>query len=241
LVTNRSDQDENQLTTKSPPTARFLIREFLGVVILGVLLFLSAGRIDWGMGWMLVAITFFWVCATAWVLIRINPDLIAERLGPRKGAKTWDMRIMGVVGLTTIARLVIAGLDQRYAWTMDIPNTIQVLGAVVVALGHALMVWATASNAYFSQIVRVQEERAHAVASGGPYRFIRHPAYVGSILSEFLVPIMLGSLWAIIPGAIGATLFILRTALEDKTLREELEGYELYSRQVRYRLIPGIW
>jgi protein-S-isoprenylcysteine O-methyltransferase Ste14 len=98
-----------------------------------------------------------------------------------------------------------------------------------------------ASNAFFSQVVRIQSERGHAVATGGPYHYVRHPAYIGAILYELAVPVLLASWWALIPSALGAILLILRTALEDRTLQAELTGYVDYARQVRHRLVSGIW
>jgi len=89
--------------------------------------------------------------------------------------------------------------------------------------------------------VRIQTERGHTVVSGGPYRFVRHPAYLGVILLVLSSPIMLGSSWALIPGVICAVLMIVRTALEDKTLQAELPGYVDYTQQTRYRLLPGVW
>jgi protein-S-isoprenylcysteine O-methyltransferase Ste14 len=89
--------------------------------------------------------------------------------------------------------------------------------------------------------VRIQKERGHAVATGGPYRFVRHPSYVGGILFELAAPILLGSWWALIPGMLNAILFVVRTALEDKTLQAELDGYQDYAARVRYRLLPGVW
>jgi protein-S-isoprenylcysteine O-methyltransferase Ste14 len=102
-------------------------------------------------------------------------------------------------------------------------------------------VWATGVNAFFSQVVRIQSERGHTVISSGPYRYVRHPAYVGMILVVMGAPIMLGSWWALIPGVISAALTIIRTALEDKTLQAELPGYVEYSEHTRYRLMPGVW
>ena len=233
-----------QAGTRSERTrtmVRFLVREALGLVMLAAILFLSAGRLDWLMGWALVGIYFLWVCATSAILILRSPDLIAERLGPRKGAKTWDTAIMSIVGLTTIARLLVAGLDQRFGWTTGISIPLQVAATVVAALGYALGGWATAANAFFSQIVRIQEERGHAVVSNGPYRFVRHPGYVGTILFELSTPVMLGSWWALIPGGLAALLFVVRTSLEDRTLQEELNGYREYAQAVRYRLLPGVW
>jgi len=237
---------ENQ-TSKQPPAdvsriiLRWSIRETMGVVMVALFLFLSAGRWDWIMGWALVGIVALWVVATGLVVIPRYPELLAERLGPRKGGKAWDTAIMGVVGLGTIARYIVAGLDVRFGWTTGMPLALQAIGLVITALGYALAVWATGSNAFFSQIVRIQKERGHAVATGGPYRFVRHPSYVGTILVELAIPVMLGSWWALIPGGLDATLFVIRTALEDKTLRRELDRYQAYADRVRYRLLPGVW
>jgi len=220
---------------------RFAIREVIGVVLMGVALFWSAGRIDWWPAWALIAVMLAWITATAIVILRFNPDLLAERLGPRKGGKIWDTAIMSIVGLLGLALLIVAGLDQRYGWTGTFPLAAQIAALDVCVLGYALGVWATASNAFFSQIVRIQTERGHTVATGGPYQYVRHPAYVGTILYQLAVPVLLASWWALIPGGLNAILLVLRTALEDRTLQAELTGYADYARQVRYRLLPGIW
>ena len=221
--------------------ARFAIRETMGVVIMGVALFWSAGRIDWWPAWALLAVMLAWIIGMGFAILRFNPDLLAERLGPRKGGKQWDMIIMGIVGLSELARLIIAGLDQRYGWTGGFPIAAQIAALAVCALGYALGVWATASNAFFSQIVRIQTERGHAVATGGPYQYVRHPAYVGTILYQLAMPVLLASWWALIPGGVNAILLVIRTALEDRTLQAELSGYADYARLVRHRLLPGIW
>ncbi len=221
--------------------ARYALRETLGLVIMGVALFWSAGRVDWWPAWAVLAVTAAWIVATAIVILRFNPGLLAERLGPRKGAKSWDMAIMSLLGLLQLARYVIAGLDQRYGWTGGFPLAAQIAALIVCALGYVLVVWATAANAFFSQIVRIQPERSHTVATGGPYHYLRHPAYAGSILYELAVAILLASWWSILPGALNAILLILRTALEDRTLQTERAGYADYACQVRYRLLPGVW
>jgi protein-S-isoprenylcysteine O-methyltransferase Ste14 len=220
---------------------RYAIRETMGIVVMGVALFWSAGRIDWWPAWAAVAVMVAWIVATAIVVLRLNPDLLAERLGPRQGTKPWDTAIMSVVGLVQLARYILAGLDQRFGWTGGLPLAAQIAALAVCALGYALVVWATASNPFFSQIVRIQSERGQTVATGGPYRYVRHPAYVGSILYELAVPILLASWWALIVSVVNAILLVLRTALEDRTLQAELDGYAEYARQVRHRLLPGIW
>ena len=220
---------------------RYAIRETLGLLGMGVALFWPAGRLDWWPGWAALAVMAAWIAATAITLIRLNPGLLAERLGPRKGAKPWDTAIMSLLGLIQLARYIIAGLDQRYDWTGGLPAAAQLAALALCVLGYALVVWATASNAFFSQIVRIQSERGHTVVRGGPYRYVRHPAYIGAILFELAVPVLLASWPALIISGLSVLLLILRTALEDRTLQVELIGYAGYARQVRYRLLPGVW
>jgi protein-S-isoprenylcysteine O-methyltransferase Ste14 len=220
---------------------RYIVRETLGIVIMGAALFWSAGRIDWWAAWAVLTVMLSWIVGTAIVILYHNPSLLAERLGPRKGAKRWDTVILSVLGLTQLLRYILAGLDQRHGWTGGFPLASQVSALFLCALSYALVVWATASNAFFSQIVRIQSERGHAVAAGGPYRYVRHPAYVGAILYEIAVSVLLASWWALLAGGLNAILLIIRTALEDRTLLGELTGYVDYARKVHYRLIPGIW
>jgi protein-S-isoprenylcysteine O-methyltransferase Ste14 len=108
-------------------------------------------------------------------------------------------------------------------------------------LGYALFLWAMACNAFFSEGVWIQTERGHSVTSNGPYRYVRHPGYVGAILSQVSTPFLLGSPWALIPSVASGVLYMVRTYFEDKTLREELPGYQEYAQQTRYRLLPGVW
>jgi protein-S-isoprenylcysteine O-methyltransferase Ste14 len=233
------EQKEKSNTTRG--VTRWLIRETTGVLGQAAVLFLSAGRWNWVMGWASVIITALWVGATALVVIPRKPELLAERLGPKKGAKTWDAVIMSVIGLALITCYIVAGLDVRNKWTMGISPWLQIAALVIVVLGYALTVWATAANAFFSLIVRIQQERGHTVATGGPYRFVRHPAYVGGVAVYLATPVMLGSVWALVPGALSALLMIVRTALEDKLLLNELDGYQDYAQHTRYRLLPGVW
>src|SRR5450759_72699 len=221
--------------------ARYAVRETMGLVVMGVALFWSAGRIDWWPAWAVMAVMAAWIIATATVILRWNPALLVERLGPRKGAKHWDIAIMSILGLTQLARYIVAGLDERFGWTGGLPSGAQIAAAVLCVFAYALVVWATASNSFFSQIVRIQPERAQTVVTGGPYRYVRHPAYLGAILYELAVPVLIASWWAFVASGLGALLLILRTAVEDRMLQAELKGYADYARQVRRRLLPGIW
>ena len=108
-------------------------------------------------------------------------------------------------------------------------------------LGFGFGSWALVSNAFFATTVRIQDERGHTVVSDGPYQYVRHPGYAGWGLSWVVTPLMLGSLWALIPAGLGAIALVVRTALEDRMLKEELDGYQDYAQRVRYRLLPGVW
>jgi protein-S-isoprenylcysteine O-methyltransferase Ste14 len=222
---------------------RFAVRETMGTAMAGVALFWAAGTIAWPMGWVVLGIYAAWVAGMATVLVALQPELIAERLGPKKGGKRWDFIILMILGIANLARLIVAGLDFRNAWTPagTFPLPVMIAAAVLAAAGYAFFVWATASNAFFSQQVRLQEDRGQSVATGGPYRIVRHPGYAGALLFELFAAIALGSLWAVIPSLIGAGALLVRTSLEDKALQAELPGYPEYSARTRFRLVPGIW
>jgi protein-S-isoprenylcysteine O-methyltransferase Ste14 len=135
-------------------------------------------------------------------------------------------------------------LDFRNGWTSGlwpVPVALQIAGLVIAVLAYALTTWAMTVNAYFSKIVRIQDERGHSVATDGPYQVVRHPGYLGTLAFELGTSIMLGSLWALVLSIVSVVLFIVRTALEDRMLQDELAGYAEYAKQVRYRLIPGVW
>jgi protein-S-isoprenylcysteine O-methyltransferase Ste14 len=146
--------------------------------------------------------------------------------------------LIGVFGLAT---LMVAGLARRLGWpgALDLPA--KIAGIVLYVFGYALFEWAMISNAFFSGMVRIQEDRGHQVATGGPYRIIRHPGYVGLILSGYGTGLMLGSAWTLIPASLLLINMIVRTTLEDRLLKAELPGYQEYAEHTRYRLLPGLW
>jgi protein-S-isoprenylcysteine O-methyltransferase Ste14 len=140
-----------------------------------------------------------------------------------------------------MATWVIAGLDVRWGWTASWPLAAHLAGLLFNVLGYSLFMWAMTANAFFSEGVRIQTERGHTVATGGPYRFVRHPGYLGAITANLATPVLLGSWWALLPAVALAALYILRTALEDRTLQAELPGYKEFTQQTRFRLFPGVW
>jgi protein-S-isoprenylcysteine O-methyltransferase Ste14 len=177
-------------------------------------------------------------------LFFVESDLISERMqfgGQGVNRRDQLVAFISFVFLYLIP-LVVAGLDRgRFGWTQNIPLAIKIAGLVVFILGNFLERCAISSNRYFSTFVRIQKDRGHQVVTRGPYRFIRHPGYAGAILSQLVLPIVLGSWLALIPAIIGGMGFILRTALEDRELIDHLDGYRQYSDEVRWCLLPGVW
>jgi len=223
---------------------RWIVQAAVGVVGYAALLFLTAGTLNWLWGWVLIAVLAAFLAAHPLILIPINPELLAEREkgSLAEGVKTWDKVVsMLAAGVLPIASWIVAGLDFRFGWSSAVPLAWHLFGLAVMALGYGLFLWAMASNAFFAEGVRIQEERGHTVATGGPYRYVRHPGYAGAILAQSATPLLLGSVWATIPSLGCAALYVLRTYLEDRTLTEELPGYREYAAQTRYRLLPGVW
>jgi len=215
--------------------------EYLSVAVVGTAIMLSAGRMDWWPAWAVVVVMAVNLTAVGIVLLRYQPNLMAERMHPPKSAKTWDRTLVSILRLAQFARYILGGLGLRYSWTQGFPLWLQVAGIAGCLLGYGLFAWAMASNRFFSQVVRVQTDRGHSVAMSGPYRFVRHPSYAGMIVFEFGMSALLGSWWAVLAGAVCVGLFVLRTALEDRTLQAELAGYKEYTQKVTYRLILGVW
>jgi protein-S-isoprenylcysteine O-methyltransferase Ste14 len=210
-------------------------------VLIAAILFLSAGRLDWTWAWVYLGIGVVSVLINAPIMLHTSPETIAERGQPQE-TKDWDKVVSGLWALMIyIALPMVAGLDVRFGWAGRFLLAWHIAGAVAQAVGLGLTSWAMIANMYFSTAVRIQSERGHTVCRSGPYRFVRHPGYVGFILQSLSLPFLLGSWWALIPGVIATLLMSLRTSLEDRTLQAELPGYLDYVKDVRYRLVPGVW
>jgi protein-S-isoprenylcysteine O-methyltransferase Ste14 len=221
---------------------RWLLRETIGNLILVLMLFGIVGRWGWWNGWGLSAVYLLWSLGSVIFILPVNPQMLAERSRPQKGAKKWDLAMVGTMGVFVLVTYVVACLDVRFGWAAPFPLPLQIAGLLAAIFGYDVMVlWSMISNAYFTAIVRIQTDRQHTVATGGPYRFVRHPGYVGTILCYLATPFLLGSPWALIPAVLASATLVVRTAMEDKTLQNELPGYKEYAGQTRYRLIPGIW
>ncbi|MFH1084344.1 MAG: isoprenylcysteine carboxylmethyltransferase family protein [Chloroflexota bacterium] len=221
---------------------RSRIIQVLGTLaVQGALLLGSGGDLGWLWGWGYIGLSLTMLLGNALVLLRTSRELVAERARVG-GGKRWDRWVSGLWALASfVGVLVVAGLDHRFAWSPPLALGWRLLGAVAYVVGDALTVWAMRVNAFFATAVRIQTERGHAVCDRGPYAWIRHPGYLGFIGYGLLLPLMLGSLWSLIPAGVAGALIALRTALEDRTLQAELPGYAEYAQRVRYRLLPGVW
>ncbi|MBN1401031.1 MAG: isoprenylcysteine carboxylmethyltransferase family protein [Anaerolineae bacterium] len=209
--------------------------------LLGLALFSAAGRLDWIAGWAFLLGYLAFVAVLVIRAMRRDPELIEERRHPGPGVKRWDRLILTGHTACLLATLVVSALDAgRFRWTHP-PAIVRGAGWMGLVGATTLVWWAMAANRFLSSMVRIQSERGHQVVTAGPYRMVRHPMYLGIILADLGLPLALGSWWALVPGALGAMLILLRTALEDRTLQAELPGYAEYAGQVRFRLVPGIW
>ena len=214
---------------------------FAVILVMDLLLFVPAGRLDWPAAWILSLLYGVFLLAYAvWGTLKA-PDLLKERSRVADNVKSWDKVIMAIYTVLLLGTLVLAGLDAgRFRWS-QMAVAWQVLGLVGIVLCSGLIFWTILTNAYLGRMVRIQEDRGHQVVTGGPYRYVRHPMYVGIVLLFPFMTLCLGSWWALVPAGLIAMLMVIRIALEDRTLQAELPGYAEYAQRVRYRLLPGVW
>ena len=211
----------------------------LVTVIFLAVLFVAAGSMLWVNAWVLTGII---LAGFVVGVVSVDPSLLEERVGIKSGVKREDIFFSVMMGrLGPLSTYIIAGLDFRFGWSASFPLVLVVAGFVSYIIGFAILLWATKENKFFSSVVRIQKERGHYAITGGPYRLVRHPGYLGSIINTLALPIALASLWAFIPAIATSIIAIIRTFLEDNTLSKELEGYSTYMKHVKFRLLPGIW
>jgi protein-S-isoprenylcysteine O-methyltransferase Ste14 len=213
----------------------------LGMVGFAALLILASGKWDWFWGWVYIILLTLAMAMHIVVLVPVNPALLADRAGGirQPGTKRWDIWLTMIAGLAFASIMIVAGLDERWGWTGTISIGWHISGVILFIVWWIFFLWAMASNPFFSEGVRIQED--HQVSKGGPYRLVRHPGYFGNLIGCIGHPLLFGSWWTFIPAILAIIVFVIRTSLEDKTLHEELNGYSDYAEQVRYRLVPGIW
>jgi protein-S-isoprenylcysteine O-methyltransferase Ste14 len=219
----------------------YIIKHLVGTLIFFLILFFSAGRIDYWQGLIYVIIGLI-MATLNYTLLKPDSELLTERAKPGEGSKKWDKALLGLSFLITIAMYIIAGLDSgRFYWSPDFHWSLSLIGIILTASGQLLFLFAQKQNKFFSSTVRIQTDREHTVCDTGLYKIVRHPAYLGSIIQLLGFPLLFGSLWSILPVIFLIVVHLIRTYLEDKTLKEELKGYLEYSLNTRYKIIPYVW
>ena len=208
------------------------------------ILLLAAGTLKWAMAWVYVGLIIVFTLLSRVIALRRNPDLLVERAHSLEAedVKSWDRFLVSWTALLgPLCILIIAGLDYRFGWSPQVSLSLQLFALGLIILGYLFSTWAMVENKFFSAYVRIQSDRRQIVITSGPYRFVRHPGYAGGIIAILATPLLLGSIWAFIPTLMVVVGMIMRTALEDQVLLDELDGYQDYAKKVNYRLIPGIW
>jgi protein-S-isoprenylcysteine O-methyltransferase Ste14 len=212
-------------------------------VVFAALLFVSAGTLLWPAGWVFLAIFFGFALAIVLWLAREDPELLAERMSSpvQRGQPLWDKVFVAAVMVFFVAWLIVMPLDAvRFGWS-EVPDWLQILGALGLVLSLYIMFLTFRENAYLALVVKLQEERGQRVVSTGPYRYVRHPMYASMFLFFPAAALLLGSWWGLLPCAVLLGLLVWRIPLEERVLENGLAGYDEYERNVRYRLVPHIW
>jgi protein-S-isoprenylcysteine O-methyltransferase Ste14 len=205
-------------------------------------LFLAAGTLAWPAAWIFLILWFgFSLAFTLW-LFRYNPSLLKERMTiTRPDQKAWDKVWMALISIVSIVWLVLMPLDAvRFHWS-QVPLFLRVVGTIILLYSFYLSYVTLRENSYLSPMARIQRDRGQTVVSTGPYHYVRHPLYAAALLFLLGTTLLLGSWYGLLWGLILAGMFAGRAILEERMLKEELEGYDTYMAQVKYRLIPYIW
>jgi protein-S-isoprenylcysteine O-methyltransferase Ste14 len=224
---------------------RIVVRLAADTALVAFLLFLSAGTLTWSRGWLLLAVMLMIRAVGALVVYRINPGLMEERAKlPFHEDQAWRDRVLlfGVLATGFVGLPIIAGLD-AFRWHLlpSPPEAVSAMGLMMFASGWCLKSLALRANAFAIPVVRVQTERAHAVADAGVYSVVRHPFYAADPLIFAGLGLWLESYVAVFSAAIPVALMIMRLRLEEKFLSRELPAYNEYMLRVPHRLIPGVW
>lgn len=219
--------------------ATYVLKQTIYVFLVACTLFLMGGTTAWLQAWVYLGMMLVIIIANSLVT---EPSLLAERSRLQEGTKRWDILLSSFTALWgPLIVLVIAGLDKRFGWSVPFPAWVTVSAIALLLSGAGIGTWAMHTNRFFSATVRIQHDRNQQVIDSGPYRFVRHPGYLGGIIGHLAVPCLLGSVAGLLASIFVMAGIIVRTALEDHLLRSELSGYENYARRVRYRLLPPVW
>lgn len=214
-----------------------LVKVTCGMVLLGLLIFWPAGTLDFGYGWLLLGLLFIPMVIAGFVMLAKAPNLLAKRLEVKEKQAT-QKGVVALSGLMFIVGFLVAGLDFRFGWSR-MPVWVTVAASVLFLLSYGLYAEVLRENAYLSRTIKV--EAGQTAVDTGLYGVVRHPMYMATLLLFGMMPIILGSWYALIVFAAYPAIIIVRLRDEEKLLTRELSGYEAYKQKVKYRLIPFVW
>ncbi|MFB3897759.1 MAG: isoprenylcysteine carboxylmethyltransferase family protein [bacterium] len=233
-----------QKDNNKPKNILMVIRILASLLIFFMLIFGSAGRLDYWQGWIYYSIYlgFIGIFLYKYITDTAFKDLVKERMKPGPGTKWWDKIFYIMYIPFSMITIFLSVLDAgRFDWALKVPISIYIISCILYILSIGFVSWAMWTNRFFSSMVRIQTDRGHQVIQTGPYQYLRHPGYAGAIVWWLTTPLVLGSILGCIPTSIIILGFIIRTVLEDRTLQKELPGYQEYTQKVKYRLFPKIW
>lgn len=229
-----------------PKTAslKYWIGSIITYLLVPLVLLICGWDLGWWQAWLYSVLIVVAGIGPRILVEKRHPELMAERgnFGKAKNVKSWDKVLAPLMAVSlSFPLMIVAGLDHRFEWSPVFPIWLNILGFILIVIGYTFASWALVENRFFSSVVRIQTDRGHKVCDSGPYRIVRHPGYAGNLLALPGIVLALSSFWTIIPVVIALVIAVIRTILEDKTLQEELPGYQDYVRRVHYRLFPGIF
>jgi protein-S-isoprenylcysteine O-methyltransferase Ste14 len=221
---------------------RVIVQCLLTAVVTGWMLFLPAGTWKFWQGWIFLGFLLIPMMAASIYFTERDPQLVERRL--QKKEKVGEQKlIMNFAKLIFLAVFLIPGFDFRFGWSRRtfgaVPVWLMILSGTLALAGYLMTYWVMSANSYASRIIQV--EKGQPVISIGPYRIVRHPMYLGGIISILFTPLALGSYWAVPAFALLIPVIVLRILNEEKILRKELAGYSEYCQSTRSRLIPRVW
>jgi protein-S-isoprenylcysteine O-methyltransferase Ste14 len=217
-----------------------IVASYVGVLLFAGLVFLGAWKISYWQGLLYVVLALVGTSVNH-MLVPAGSTITVDRARDAAVGQGWDKQLLGASFVVTVVMFLTAGLDSgRFGWTGDVPVGVTVVGAALMLAGQVLFALSKRENAFFSSTVRIQTERGHHVCDTGLYRFVRHPGYLGMLISLLAFPLVMNAYWAFVPAGIGGALLAVRAVLEDRFLVHELPGYQDYANRTRWKLVPGL-
>ena len=217
--------------------AEALTKFACGLLLVGLLIFLPAGTLQYPYGWLLMGLLFGPMLVAGFVMLAKSPAFLKKRLDAKEKQAT-QKSVVAFSGLMFIAGFVVSGLDFRFGWS-KMPLWVTVTASVLFLIAYVLYAEVMRENAYLSRTIKVEE--GQTVVDTGLYGIVRHPMYAVTILLFLMMPLVLGSWYALMVFAFYPAIIVVRLKDEEELLTKELPGYEAYRKKVKYRIIPFVW